>query len=154
MIVEITPNKIIKGATTIWNQSSLEVDMTMDVKNLTFRPGSVGGLFAFHVLDHLFENEIADAVSNWRKCLKPGAELYVIVDDLDYLCRSYITGDFAIQKFNQEFSHPMYFNKESLIEYLARAGFREDLMKIWYLDVPNLFSKQEHELVLSAKKHE
>ena len=85
--------------------------------------------------------------------MKSGGEAYLVVDDFEFVCRGYVGGDFSLKEFNQKFSHPSNYNKEVLIEHLVQAGFKEDLMRIWFVDVPNLFKKEEYELVISAQKH-
>ena len=153
MIIQLSPIRIMKDALTVWQEPGPEVDIMMDVKNLTFRPDSLDVIYSFHVLDHLFENEAQAALNNWRNCLKPKGELYLVVDDFEFVTRGYVGGDFSLKEFNRKFSHPSNYNKDILVEYLARAGFKEDLMRIWFVDVPNLFKKEEYELVVSAQKH-
>src|SRR3990167_4567155 len=145
MIIEISPNKIIPNAVTVWNQHNPDVDVTMDLKNLSFKPGTINTIFYFTVLDHLFEEESIQAIKNWRECLKPGGQLYVIVDDFDYICRSYISGDFPIQDFNMKFSHPLYFSKDSLTQVLESTGFKGGNLKIWYAEIEKCYMKKDYE---------
>ena len=58
MIIELSPKKIIDGALTVWNQSDSEADIIMDLKNLTFKESNIDAIYSFHVLDHLFIDEI------------------------------------------------------------------------------------------------
>lgn len=148
MIIEISPKKIIKDAVTVWNQPGPEVDVVMDPKNLTFREGSIKTIYAFHVLDHLFENEIVEAMNNWRKCLVAHGELFVIVDDFEHLARAFVGGDIDIESFNLNFTHPTNFTLELMVSYYKRAGFNEEKVVKWF-EMPG-FPKEEHELITSV----
>lgn len=133
---------------TVWYEPGPEVDLVMDIKNLTFRPGSVDAIYAFHVLDHFFQSEVKGVLENWKLCLKPKiGVLYVVVDDFDVITRSYISGDFPIEFFNEHFTHPTYFTRDNLLNELINAGFKESAPIIWYGDVPDQFKKAKHELI-------
>ena len=153
MKIQLSPKRIIPDAVTVWHESGPDVDLVMDLKNLTFRENSVEAIFAFHVLDHLFGHEIPVALASWYKCMevKTGV-LFVIADDFEFIARSFIGGDINIEHINAEFTHPFQFTKDNLIGYIANAGFDLDHVKVWYVDVPNLFKKEPHELVFSAEK--
>lgn len=151
MRIQISDIKIVKDATVIWDQHGPEVDIVMDVKKLTFKPGSVTEIFAFHVLDHLFPHEIVEALSNWKQCLVPGGKIYMVVDDFEYIARAFVGGDIPIDLYNRDHAHPTQFTKDSLVQYLKNAGFKDDNCAIWFQDVPGLFPKKVYELVLDAK---
>jgi len=156
MVIELSPKKIINGAVTVWNQPGPEVDIVMDLKNLTFKEGSIDEMFSFHVLDHLFEEEIVPAVQNWRKCLKKGRKLFVIVDDFEYLARAFVGGDINIKQLNEDFSHPTNIDRESLIRYYMEAGFPEESIHMWYGDVTSnaglILEKKHYELIFDGNK--
>ena len=151
MIVEISPTKIVKGATTVWHEPGLEVDIVMDPKNLTFREGSIDELYSFHVLERLFRDEASAALRNWKGCLKLGGSLFVIVDDFEYLSRAYVGGDISLETFNRDFSHPIHFDRDFLIAMLVGAGFKENNLVAWFNNVKNYFERKHYEIVLSAK---
>lgn len=154
MKIQISPTKIIPipDVLTVWNQSGPGIDIQMDPKNLTFGENTLDSIFALHILDHLFKDEVKLALKNWRRCLKPGGTLYISVDDFDFVCRAYIGGDFTVEKINDEFSKPMNFNKESIINYFSEAGFDLNNVSIWFQSIPNLIKKDDYELLFSAKK--
>jgi len=139
---------------TVWNEHAPGVDVVMDLKKLTFAPGSVDEIYSFHVLDHLFPNEVSEALANWKSVLKKGSNVFIVVDDFEYVARAFIGGDIDIGVFNDIHSHPMNFRRESLIDHLAQAGFLLDNMRIWNTDVPSLFQKKHYELVMAAQKHD
>lgn len=157
MIIQLSPYRIIKGAVTVWNQPGPDVDVVMDLKNLTFREESIVAIYSFHVLDHLFEEEIAAAMKNWTKCLKKGGELFVIVDNFEYLCRALVGGDMTIEDFNKNFTHPTNITTENLFRYFMEAGYPEAGVRSWLDDVTDnegkvVFPKQHFELIYAATK--
>lgn len=153
MKIQLSNQKIIPDALVVWYEAGPEVDIVMDIKKLTFKPGSITELFTFHVLDHLFEKEVVPTLLNWKSCLAKDAFLYVLVDDFEYLTRAYVGGDINMKIFNQNFSHPTQFSRESLIDYLLAVGFTdsEERMQVWF-ELP-FYKKPPHELVISAKNN-
>ena len=153
MKIQLSPKRIIPDAVTVWHEAGPDVDLVMDPKKLTFRENSIEAIFAFHILDHLFAHEIPIALANWYKCMefKTGI-LFVTVNDFEFVARSFVGGDINIEQVNAEFTHPFQFTKDNLVAYVAGAGFDLNDVKIWYMDVPNLFKKEPYELVFSAEK--
>jgi len=150
--IQIAPHHIVKDVETVWHEHGPEVDMVMDPKHLTFAPNSLDALYSFHVLDHLFLDEISVAIQNWRACLKPGGELFIVVDDFETLARQFVGGDILIGQLNERYTHPVQFTRDNLIEYVSAAGFGDGSIKIWFADVPELFTRRETELVISGQK--
>lgn len=132
---------------TVWYEHGPEVDVVMDLKNLTFAPGSVEAIYSFHVLDHLFASEIAGVLKNWKACLKQNGVLFVVVDDFEFISRAFVGGDISIDQFNESFSHPAYLTRDNLLSYCLQAGFKEDGPKIWFDHVGDLFPKMDYELI-------
>jgi len=149
MKIQFSNKRIIHDAVTVWYEAGPEVDMVMDLKALTFRPGSLDAIYSFHVLDHFFPDEARKALVCWKMCLKPKGMLYLVVDDFELLTRSFISGDFPVDFFNDNFSHPMYFTRDNLLVYCIEAGFKPDSPTIWYGDIPDQFKKAKFELVFS-----
>ncbi len=153
MIVELSPQKIIKEATTVWNQPGPEIDIVMELKKLSFKEGSIDELYVFHVLDHLFIDEAPEALANWIKVLKPNGKIFIIVDDFEYLTRAFVGGDININTFNNEHSAPAFFDHDNLFGFMVKAGFKEESLTIWY-DSPNSnFSRKHFELIMSGEKN-
>ena len=157
MIIELSPRKIINGAFTVWNQPGPEVDLVVDLKNLTFQENSVDEIYSFHVLDHLFDDEIVPAIKNWRKCLKPGKKLFIVVDDFEFIARGFVGGDINVDELNKNFAHPTNITRDNLIRFLGEAEFMEDKSHIWFGDIVNqrgeiVLQKMEHELIFDAIK--
>lgn len=152
MKIQLSQTRIIPDAMVVWSEHGPEVDMVMDLKNLSFAPGSVEMMFAFHVSDHLFPEEVASAMQNWRKCLAPGALLYLLVDDFEYICRGFVGGDLSIDLINDQYNHPTQFTRDAGAAYLRQAGFKDENISVWLVsEMPGLFKKKHYELVIQAK---
>lgn len=156
MRLELTPKKTVPGAITVWNQAS-EADVIMDLKNLTFKDDYFDEIVSFHVLDHLFENEIKEAMANWRRILKPNGRLFIVVDDFEFLARSFVGGDISIDDMNANFAHPTQISRENLLRYFIEAGYPEVGVNTWLVDVPDekggiLIPKQHFELIYESRK--
>lgn len=158
MKIELSPRKIIPGAFTVWNQPG-EADAVMELKNLTFRENSVDEIVSFHVLDHLFEEEIKTAMLNWRKCLKVGGKIFIIVDNYEYIARSLVGGDISIEELNANFAHPTNITQDNLLRYFTEAGFPEGSVTTWFESIKDgtgnvVIPKQHFELLYSSTKNE
>ena len=152
MRIQLSPTRIVKDALTVWSEHGPEVDMVMDPKHLTFAPESIEEIYSFHVLDHLFPDEALTAATNWYQCLLPGAQLYIVTDDFEYIARGFVGGDISVDLFNQMHNNPTQFTRESGAALLSKAGFKSDDVHVWFADVPNLFPRKHFELVLDGKK--
>lgn len=154
MKIQLSPVRILKDVTTVWSEHGPEVDIVMDLKNLTFAPGSIEEMYTFHVLDHLFLDELVPAIMNWRKCLKIGGKVYNTVDDFEYISRAFVGGDIDIELVNEMHSTPTHFTRDYLAAVLKKAGFSDASTHIWFSDVPNLFPKKHYELIMDSIKND
>lgn len=154
MKIQLSDKKILKDVLTVWQEAGPSVDLVADLRKLTFAPNSLEAIYSFHVLDHLFPNEILNTLINWRECLKPGGTLFVVVDDFEFIARMIVGGDITIDEFNKNFAHPSQFSRDNLIQYMLDAGFQADNLKLWFADIPNLFSKKKYELIIEATKND
>jgi len=151
MKLQLSPTKKIPGVFCVWQEGGPEVDLTADVRALTFAPGSIEEMYSFHVLDHLFPEEVPKAAANWKKLLKPGGKLYIVVDDFETIARSFVGGDFNVDIFNQKFSHPTQFTRDNLVKVLQDCGFEENNIVLWFADVGELFKREPFDLIISAQ---
>lgn len=149
--IQISPNRIVKDAVVIWHEPHPDVDIVMDPKNLTFRPGSVDAIYTFHVLDHLFPGEVKSTLTNWFNCLGPGGKLHIIVDDFEYIARAFVGADITIEMINELHSHPSHYTKEDIVSRLKSAGFPEETQIMWYEDTPE-YPKVHYEIAVVATK--
>lgn len=149
MKLQFSKTRIVPDALCVWFEPAPGVDLVVDLKAPGFAPGTIERIYAFHVLDRLLSHEIVPALVAWKALLMPGARMYLVNDDFEFLCRSLVGGDLGIRQFNADFSHPTYLTKDSMSEDLQAAGFHPDNIAVWFADVPNEFRKQEFELVVS-----
>lgn len=152
--IQLSPKRIVKDVLTVWSEHGPEVDIVMDLKNLTFKPGSIKEIYSFHVLDHLFPEEINTAVNNWRTRLEVGGKLFAVVNDFEYVSRAFVGGDISIELINDQYNHPTQFSRDSLFKAFRTGGFEDEKISIWFTDVPGLFNRKHYELVFEARNHE
>lgn len=153
MKIQISPVKIVPDALVVWNEELPGVDIVFkDLKALGFPENSIDEMYVFHVFEHLFEAEIPAAIDNWKRIVKPGADIYIVADDFEFISRGFIGGEFNIDLLNQKFSYPTKLSNDNVVRFLEGAGYSQHDMRFWYVDVPNLFPKKEYEIVVSAKK--
>jgi predicted SAM-dependent methyltransferase len=153
MKLQLSPNRIIKDALTIWHEAGPEVDIVMDVANVSFREGSVTEMYVFHVVDHLFEPEALKAMASWFKCLSPEGKVHILNDDFEYIARAFVGGDISIEMFNDLHNHPLQCTRDNISALLAKAGFRADNVNIWLSGNPEGMTREHYEFILTAKKH-
>lgn len=153
MKIQLSEHRILPDALTVWGHAGPEVDIVMDLKNLTFRPGSITEMHAFHVLDHLFPEEGKAALANWYQMLAPGAKIHSLQDDFEYVARAFVGGDISPEIFNDLHNHPTQCTKEYLVPFFHAAGFLEADVSIWLSGAPDGVEKKHYEFILTAKRH-
>lgn len=152
MKIQLSDKRIIKDAVTVFSHPGPEVDIVMDLKNLTFRPESISEIYAFHITDHLFPEEAEEAIKNWSQCLSPGGQVHLMNDDFEYLTRAYVGGDISIDLFNNLHNHPCQCTRDNLTDMLEKGGFKREDVVIWYSGNPEGMEKKHYEFILTAKK--
>lgn len=152
MKIELSPVRTLPDTTVIWQEPGPEVDIVMDLKHLTFRPGSVEMIIAHHVLDRMFEDEALAALKNWHTVLQKGGKLFNITDDFEYVARAFVGGDIDIDIFNRHHAHAMQWDRKSLGDKTIATGFPEPGVRVWFGDVEGIFKRKHYELVIEATK--
>lgn len=152
MKIQLSEKRIVPDALTVWSFPGPEVDIVMDLKNLTFRPGSITQLYALHVLDHLFPEEGQAALKNWYDMLAKGGVLHTLQDDFEYTARAFVGGDINPELFNTLHNHPTQCTKEFLVPFFHAAGFAQADVSVWLSGSPDGFEKKHYEFVLTAKR--
>lgn len=148
MKLQLSKKRVVPDAMTAWYEPGPEVDIVVDLKRLPFAPGSVEKLYAFHVLEHFLPDEIVPALASWKGCVARGGKMFVVNDDFEFICRSFVGGDISIDQFNEGFTHPTYLTSDNVVTYLNAIGIPDDKIVLWYADVTGEFPKAEHELVV------
>lgn len=151
MKIQLSNHKVVPDMLCVYQAPEPGVDLTMDMRKLTFAPGSLEAIFSFHILDSIFPEEIVATLRNWRECLnRDKATLFLVVDNFEYIARGFVGGDMTVEDFNAEFTHPVHFTQDSLLGMLVEAGFNADSIRIWTGEIPNLYDPKPFELILSA----
>jgi predicted SAM-dependent methyltransferase len=150
--IQLAAQPVVKDHLTIYQQPAEGVDLTMDLKALTYRPGTVEQIFTHHVLDHFFEEELLVALKNWYNCLAPGGRLYIVTDDFEYVCRAFVGGDITIDTLNKYHANPVFLNKEIIGRLLIKVGFPEPKVRIWFGEIKDFYHAQRFELIMEAQK--
>lgn len=110
------------------------VDVVGDVADLArFEEGSVGALYASHILEHFEYHRTPAVLKEWHRVLEPGGKLYVGVPDFARAVEiyAYIGLDNWIVRFlmgDQEYKtayHYALFDEERLEHLLKQAGFAD-----------------------------
>lgn len=110
------------------------VDFVGDISDLSmFESGSVGEIYASHVLEHFPHTKTLDVLKEWARVLTPGGILYVAVPDFKRAVEIYQKHGFCswVQNFlmgDQGYKtafHYAIFDEKKLREQLILAGFSE-----------------------------
>jgi len=82
-------HRILGNWIAIDSSAAVNPDVVADIRNLSMYPdGSVDEVFAGHVLEHFDWQEGQAALWEWRRVLKPGGKLGVVVPDFrEIACR-------------------------------------------------------------------
>ncbi len=152
MKIQLAQQPVVKDHLTIYQQAGENVDMTMDLKALTFRASTIESIFTHHIFDHFFEEELLGALKNWYSCLAPGGKLFMVVDDFEYIGRAFLGGDITIDILNKHHCNPVFLNKEFVGRLCMQAGFPEGKVKVWFGEIPELYKGQHFELIIEAQK--
>jgi len=60
------------------------------VERIKLKTGTVGTIYASHVLEHIPRDRAGSVLEEWHRVLRPGGKLYVSVPDLEVLFRTYL----------------------------------------------------------------
>lgn len=153
MKIQLSEKRIIPDAITVWSHEGPEVDIVMDLRNLTFRPGSLEAIYAVHVLDHIFPHEQVTTLKNWYSMLAPGAFLHSLQDNFEYISRAFVGGDIEPALLNELHANPSLCTKEWLVPFFRDAGFDENNVRIWLSGAPEGMEAKHYEFILSANRH-
>lgn len=91
------------------------VARTSSITNLDFIPdGTVDFVFASNLFEHLQQSELAHALAEVRKKLRPGGSLNIVQPNYHYAYREYF----------DDYTHVAIYSHISLTDFLEANGFR------------------------------
>jgi len=113
-------------------------DIRMDVRTLDYADNAVDEIFASHLLEHFGKYEILPLLKDWRRVLKSGGILNLIIPDLEWCMKSWLKTEdkegfalatiFGLQSNDGEY-HKTGFTKNGLKRILTEAGFKKISIK-------------------------
>jgi len=152
MKIEISPEKKVEGAMTIWHAQTPDVDLVMDARwGLKFKPGSIKVIYAFGLLGITSPNEVITVLKSLVDSLEVGGELYIIEQDFDYILRAVLGGDLTLEEFNKDHRRQTYLNQDEIVKVLEKVGFPVK-EQVWWQESP-IFAKKNSELIIMGKKN-
>lgn len=138
-------HKILGGWVHVDSDPAVDPDVVADVRDLPYPDGSVEEVFAGHVLEHLDWDEGQAALAEWRRVLRPGGKLGVVVPDFREIALRYLANDGTVVEwpegvrrsardlhlinrmwifsYDQESPHRWCYDLKLLREALETAGF-------------------------------
>lgn len=85
--------KYLPGFVNIDGNLFRRTDLWLDLRNgLPFRTASVGSLYASHVLEHFYADELGRLLAECRRVLRPGCGMRIVVPDMEAAARAYVAG--------------------------------------------------------------
>ncbi len=132
-----------------------ETDVVGDAKNLPFEDESFSEIFSRFFLEHLFRSDAKKVLSEMYRVLKKGGKLEIIVPNLNYFCKLFIseTGQkkewalnkiYGFEKYGED-HHFFGYDEEILTNFLKEVKF-EKVQKI------DSIEKEEQYLAVIAYK--
>jgi predicted SAM-dependent methyltransferase len=83
--------KYLPGFVNVDGNLFRRVDRWLDLRNgLPFRSGSVASLYASHVFEHFYADELERLFAECRRVLRPGGGLRLAVPDMEAAARAYV----------------------------------------------------------------
>ena len=109
------------------------VDVKSDVSKLPFDEGSVGVIYASHILEHFSHTKTLAVLREWRRVLTPDGKLYVAVPDFDAMVKLYLKVGLSLFVRNTLYGDQGYelayhytaFTFATLAAACVDAGFRD-----------------------------
>lgn len=98
---------------------------------LPFADNSVDRIYSSHALEHISKHDIARTLREWKRVLKPGGELELLVPDLEWCVRHWLSRQTTGWEMDIIFGHQAHegeyhktgFTKKIVTKYLIDARF-------------------------------
>lgn len=129
------------------------VDQVLDARE-KLPANTYSEIYASHVLEHFYPDETLDILKNWHQALQDGGILRLSVPDLRLIVANCVEshkfgkdpnaplfGDFR-KAAEEPDRHKQTFIKESLAQYLTKAGFKD--LRFWKsADIPEIHAVKD-----------
>jgi len=102
-------------------------------QRLPFPPESVDHILCSHFLEHVYPDEAARILEDFRRVLRPDGTLHVIVPNLDYIVRDYVAGNSGADALLQSTILSSPHRPTFMFRFLEFLGF-EGLKHRWMYD--------------------
>ncbi len=66
------------------------VDKVMDARHLDYADSFVDFIYSAHVLEHFRQTETASVLKEWKRVLKPGGKMIVVIPDFNHFVLWYL----------------------------------------------------------------
>lgn len=117
------------GYTNVDIRKEVRADLHADVRKLPLEDASADEILARNILEHFPIAETVTILGEWRRILKPGGVLMVIVPDIRYWSQQYLN---KIIK-SDDFIYRMYGGQTSPYD-IHYTGFDDSLIRQYCLD--------------------
>jgi predicted SAM-dependent methyltransferase len=98
----------LKGFCNIDINEKVKPDIVCDVRKLPFDDESVDFIYAGHLLEHLFCDKVPEYLKEWKRVMKKGAKLVIVVPDIGEIAKCYIRGEANTDQFLTAIFGQMY----------------------------------------------
>lgn len=123
-------NTLVTGYVNI-DDDHPAADVRADMRRLPYADGAVDEIYCSHALEHLPRGDIAATLTEWRRVLRAGGKLGLVVPNLDWVAAAWLHGSdrgYARQIMFGNQQHPGEFHKtgwakQDLVDDVEEAGF-------------------------------
>jgi predicted SAM-dependent methyltransferase len=107
-------------------------DIKADMWELPFADGEVDIIYASHCLEHISKYMVMPTLLEWKRVLKVGGRLQVLVPDLTWACMWWLQ-----HPYNNWCMDIIYGNQKHEGQF-HKTGFTPDIMRYYIQDIPGL----------------
>jgi predicted SAM-dependent methyltransferase len=117
------------------------------IEDYKFDDGSIEEVLAYHILEHFCLDHANGILNEWKRVLKDGGVMYLIVPDVDVFTQRYVTGHFSLGQLGWGLlghdhedastldTHKVLYTEERLAQVLFDVGF-SSIERVKPLDCP------------------
>lgn len=118
--LDICSNTKREGWTTIDIESCADICMDISESRLPFKVDSVDAIYSSHTLEHIWPDRLSFVLFEFRRVLKPGCSVRIVVPDFTIALKAYFNGDV---EFLKKHRIPLPDGLETPLRHLLSWGF-------------------------------